>query len=126
MPASDNAAVLERAPVDRKIIRVSDKRQITIPQKFYEELGFKRDAICYIDGDAIVIRPVSRAGREFSEFILADLLTEGYEGEALLDEFIRRQGQVRPAVEAMIGEAEQAARDPRNYTSVKELFGEAG
>jgi bifunctional DNA-binding transcriptional regulator/antitoxin component of YhaV-PrlF toxin-antitoxin module len=107
----------------RKIVRISGKRQITIPQRYYEQLGFDSDAVCYIDGDAMVIKPLSRSGREFSEFILADLIKEGYEGEALLDEFIHRQGQVRPAVEQMIAEAEQAATKPENYTTIEAVFG---
>jgi bifunctional DNA-binding transcriptional regulator/antitoxin component of YhaV-PrlF toxin-antitoxin module len=107
---------------DRKIIRISRKRQITIPQAYYDRLGFKEDAVCYLDGESIVIKPIERAGREFSEFILSDLIEEGYEGEALLDEFIRRQGRVRPAVRQMIEEAESYASDPDNRTTTEELF----
>ncbi|MCL2605650.1 MAG: AbrB/MazE/SpoVT family DNA-binding domain-containing protein [Coriobacteriia bacterium] len=117
-----NSATLERQPAEKRIIRVSDKRQITIPQKYFQELGFEKDAICYIDGDSIVIKPIARSGREFSEFILEDLIKEGFEGEALLDEFIRRQAQVRPAIETMIDDAELAAQNPENYTSVENLF----
>ena len=117
-----NSATLEKQPTEKRIIRVSDKRQITIPQKYFQELGFEKDAICYIDGDSIVIKPIARSGREFSEFILEDLIKEGFEGEALLEEFIRRQAQVRPALESMIADAELAAQNPDNYTSVEDLF----
>jgi len=122
MVKTGNSAVLVREPKDKRIIRVSDKRQITIPQKYFKELGFEKDAVCYIDGDAIVIKPIARSGREFSEFILEDLIKEGYEGEALLDEFIRRQALVRPAIESMIEDAEIIAQNPDNYTSIKKLF----
>ncbi|MCL1847510.1 MAG: AbrB/MazE/SpoVT family DNA-binding domain-containing protein [Coriobacteriia bacterium] len=124
MAESITSATLVKPPAKKKIIRVSDKRQITIPQQYYQELGFENDAVCYMDGDAIIIKPIARSGREFSEFILADLLKEGYEGEALLDAFIQRQGQVRPAIEAMIADAEQAAHDPNNYATVDDLFDE--
>jgi bifunctional DNA-binding transcriptional regulator/antitoxin component of YhaV-PrlF toxin-antitoxin module len=107
---------------DRKIIRVSSKRQITIPQAYYDKLGFREDAICYMDGDAIIVRPIERSGHEFADFILADLIREGYEGEALLEEFIRRQGQIRPAVERMIEDAEEYARDSANRIKPSELF----
>jgi len=124
MTLTSTGTALQEKPVDKKIIRVSDKRQITIPQKFYQELGFENDAVCYMEGDSIIIKPIARSGRDFSEFILADLLKEGYNGEALLDEFIRRQGLVRPAIESMIEEAKRAALDSRNYTSIDELFDE--
>jgi bifunctional DNA-binding transcriptional regulator/antitoxin component of YhaV-PrlF toxin-antitoxin module len=123
-----DAAVVDKMvgeeAIERKIIRVSDKRQITIPQRFYDRLGFEKDAVCYIDGDSIIIKPIARSGREFSEFILADLIKEGLEGDALLDEFIRRQAQVRPAVERLIADAEQAAASLQNHTSVADVFGE--
>jgi hypothetical protein len=115
-------AVLTEQTANRKIIRISGKRQITIPQSYFDQLGFENDAVCYIDGDAIVIKPIARSGREFSEFILADLIKEGYEGEALLDEFIRRQGKIRPAVERMITEAQAAATDPTKYLTIDDLF----
>jgi hypothetical protein len=112
-----------KIPADRKIIRISSKRQITIPQTYYDQLEFKGDAICYIDGDSMIIRPIENAGGSFAEFILADLIAEGLEGEALLSEFIRRQGQVRPAVEQLIAEADSLANNPKNHTTTAELFG---
>ena len=124
MMQKTESAVLERLPEARKIIRVSDKRQITIPNEYYQQLGFEKEAVCYIDENSIVIKPIARSGGEFSEFILADLIKEGYEGESLLDEFIRRQAQVRPAIEVMIREAEKAAQDPENYITVDDLFSE--
>ena len=30
--------------MNRKTIKISEKRQITIPQKYYEELGFTNEA----------------------------------------------------------------------------------
>ena len=111
-------------PTEKKIIRVSDKRQITIPLEYYKELGFEKDAVCFIDGDSIIVKPIARSGREFSEFILEDLIKEGYEGEELLDEFIRRQAQVRPAIENMIADAQKAAQNPNNYTDVEDIFPE--
>ena len=121
MKRTENA-VLERLPEARKIIRVSDKRQITIPNEYYQQLGFEKDAVCYIVENSIVIKPLARTGGEFSEFMLADLIKEGYEGEALLGEFVRRQSLVRPAIETMLQEAKQAAQNPDNYTTIDNLF----
>jgi bifunctional DNA-binding transcriptional regulator/antitoxin component of YhaV-PrlF toxin-antitoxin module len=121
----DMAITSQKDSPDRKIIRISGKRQITIPQEYFSDLGFERDAICYIDGDSMVIKPLSRSGREFSEFILADLIKEGYEKEELLEEFVRRQSKMRTATEALIREAELSAEDPNNHTNVDELFAES-
>ena len=32
--------------MNRKTIKISEKRQITIPQKYYEKLGFTNEAEC--------------------------------------------------------------------------------
>ena len=41
-------AELERGHMDRKIIAVSSKRQITIPQKFYERLQLSNEVECFV------------------------------------------------------------------------------
>ena len=62
--------------MERKMIRISGKRQITIPQKYFDLLGFDTEAECILRGNELVIRPVSeRSGGEFAEAILADLLS---------------------------------------------------
>ena len=43
--------------MNRKILSISSKRQITIPQKFYQALGFGSEAECVVRGDELVIRP---------------------------------------------------------------------
>lgn len=73
-------AVLERGSrkVDRKVLSISSKRQITIPQKFYQTLGFGNEAECIVHGNELIIRPVKTvSGGEFAEQILAELIDEG-------------------------------------------------
>jgi bifunctional DNA-binding transcriptional regulator/antitoxin component of YhaV-PrlF toxin-antitoxin module len=118
------STITHKIPAKRKVISISDKRQITIPQEFFKEIGFGKDAICYIDKETIVIKPIAKDGREFSELILADLIKEGLEGEALLDEFIHRQGLLRKSVDEIIEQAEIAANNPRNYTTIDDVFAE--
>ena len=63
--------------MNRKTIRISEKRQITIPQKFYELLGFSSEAECIVRGNELVIRPLAETGSgEFAEQILADLIAQ--------------------------------------------------
>ena len=45
--------------MDRKIVSISSKRQITIPQKFFEALQFDNEAECVVRGNELVIRSQS-------------------------------------------------------------------
>lgn len=111
-------------PMNQKTIRISEKRQLTIPQKFYEALGFSTEAECILRGNEIILRPVKeQSGGEFAEEILADLIEQGLSGDQLLDEFKKAQKKVRPAVEAMLTQAEQAARGEGESYSYDDVFG---
>ena len=110
--------------LDKKRISVTSKRQLTIPQKFYTELGFGSEAICTLLDGALVIEPVSQTpSGEFDDLILADLIKEGYEGEALLAEFKARRANVRPAVERLIQQAKDVGRGNGEYSTYEEVFG---
>ena len=111
-------------PMNRKTIRISEKRQLTIPQKFFEALGYSTEAECILRGNEIVLRPVrEQGGGEFAEQILADLIAQGFSGDQLLTEFKKMQKKVRPAVEAMLTQAEQAARGESESSSYEDVFG---
>ena len=67
----------ENSSVERKIISISSKRQITIPQKYFDALGFDNEAECVLKGDSIIIRPLRQScSGEFDEQILADCNNE--------------------------------------------------
>lgn len=109
----------------RKVLSVSSKRQITIPQKFYTELGFSDEAECIMRGDELILRPIKRdSGGEFAEQILAELVAQGYSGQELLAKFRQRQAQVRPAVEALLADAEAAAAGKGEFSTYDEIFGD--
>lgn len=85
--------------MDRKIVSISSKRQITIPKKFFEALQFADEAECVVRGNELVIRPArANSGGEFAEYILAELIARGLSGDELLKEFKNKQAKVRPAV----------------------------
>lgn len=108
----------------RKVLSISSKRQITIPQKFYQALGFENEAECVIRGNELIIRPVrTNTGGEFAEQILADLIAEGFSGNELLEKFRERQAQVRPAIESMLSEAKNAAMGTTDYSDYNDVFG---
>lgn len=110
-------------PMLKKRISVSQKRQITIPIEFYNEVGIDKEVECYIQNNAIVIRPVRESSGEFDEQILADLISQGISGEELLSKFKETRKKIRPAVEGLIKEAELAAKGEENYSTYDDVFG---
>lgn len=110
------------AVMDKKTITITGKRQITIPQKYYEALGFGKEAECILRNNEIVIRPIREQDGQFAEQILAELIAEGLSGDALLSAFRERQRQVRPAVERMIEDAAAAARGQGEYQGYDDVF----
>ena len=109
---------------DRKVVSISSKRQITIPQKCYTMLGFSDTAECVVRGNELVIRPAKvTSGGEFAEQILADLIAQGLSGDELLRQFKIMQSKIRPAVEAMIAESEAVATGESEYATYDDVFG---
>lgn len=113
--------------MERKTVSISSKRQITIPQKYYSMLGFGDEAECILRDNEIILRPVRQnSGGEFAEQILADLIAQGYSGDQLLSQFKKRQSQVRPAVEAMISQADDVAHGNGEYSTYADIFADTG
>ena len=72
----------------------------------------------------LIIQPARQTDDgEFSEQILADLISEGFTGKALLDEFKIRRQKIRPAVESLIAEAKAAAMGKGEYSTYGDIFG---
>ncbi len=110
--------------MEKKIVSISSKRQITIPQKFFSLLGFDTEAECILRGNELVIRPArTNSGGEFAEYILADLISQGLSGDELLKAFKDTQAKVRPAVEAMIAQSDNAARGNGEFYTYDDVFG---
>ena len=109
---------------EKKQVTITSKRQFTIPQKFFNELGFDRTAVCSVSDGKLIIEPVTPlSGGEFAEQILKELLDEGYSGSELLAEFRVRQAKVRPAIEAMLEDARNAAQGIGEYETYEDVFG---
>ena len=112
------------ASMESKKVSISSKRQITIPQKFFTLLGFNTEAECIMRGNELVLRPVKEnTCGEFAEQILADLIRQGYSGEELLEKFKQTQRKIRPAVEAMLAEADRVAESKSGGYSLEDVFG---
>lgn len=68
----------ERDYMDSRVIRVSRKRQITIPLKFHEALNLGDQVECSLEDGAIIIRPLRRTDDEFSVEILKALVSRDF------------------------------------------------
>ncbi len=106
----------------KKRISVSQKRQITIPIEFFNSVGIDNEVECYVQNNAIVIRPVRESGGEFDEQILSDLITQGLSGKELLEKFKETRRQVRPAVERLLKEAHLASQGKVASSRYKDIF----
>ena len=62
-------------------------------------------------------------GGECAAQILSELISEGFSGQDLLDEFRRRQAKVCPAIEAMLEDARGAAAGTGAYETYEDIFG---
>ena len=107
----------------KKRISVSQKRQITIPIDFFNAIGVGNEVECYVRDNALIIRPVRDDGGAFDEEILADLMAQGLSGDALLERFKQTRRQIRPAIERLLDEAEQAVSGNAPYSTYQDVFG---
>lgn len=123
--AIENEAV---SPMEWKRARVSQKRQVTIPQKLFEQAGIKDEVEFSIKGGNIIMRPVreTRGNDYFADLILADLIKEGYTGERLLEQFREKQNEYHFAIKNLIAESGEVARNFRGTGNeeTEELFGD--
>lgn len=77
-----------------KRIKISSKRQISIPKEFFEAMHFTSEAIIEFTGHSLVIKQAPEAAVDFSSEILKELVEKrGLSGNELLLEFNRiKQG----------------------------------
>lgn len=78
-----NVAVLEKP----QAIKISSKRQVTIPAKIYEQAGFKDYALCTWTDKGMFLQPLEVEDEDVTVDILRHLIAEGYEGEDLIVQY---------------------------------------
>jgi bifunctional DNA-binding transcriptional regulator/antitoxin component of YhaV-PrlF toxin-antitoxin module len=111
------------AVMERKIINVTGKRQVTIPLKFYEKLRFGKEVECFLTDDAVVLRPLSASDDSFTMEILKDLISQGYDGDELLTKFAEQRANINKAINVLIDEADEIAEGKRTGATTKDIFG---
>ena len=68
-------------------IKVSSKRQITIPAKAYKDMGFTDYALIEQMDEGLLIKPLKVEDEGVSLDVLRRLIAEGYEGEELVERY---------------------------------------
>lgn len=96
----------------RQTIKISSKRQITIPAQWYREAGFGDYALCTWTDDGILLQPVDVDDEGVAVSVLRSLVNEGLEGEDLIEEYRRELARVT-SVRAKIAEAERDVAEGR-------------
>ena len=75
-------------------VKISSKRQITIPSKFYEAGGFDEYALCTWIENGLLLQPLKVNDEDNSVTILRQLVAEGYEGDELIDKYEEIQNKI--------------------------------
>lgn len=75
-------------------VKISSKRQITIPSKFYEAGGFDKYALCTWTENGLLLQPLKVNDEDNSVTILRQLVAEGYEGDELVDKYEEIQNKI--------------------------------
>jgi len=110
--------------MERKIINVTGKRQITIPLKFFKKLNFGKEVECFLTDSAVVLRPLAYSDDGFTIEILKDLVSQGYSGDELLAKFEEQRANIKKAIDIIIDEADGIAAGKRKRVTTKDIFGE--
>lgn len=75
-------------------VKISSKRQIAIPSKFYEAGGFDEYALCTWTENGLLLQPLKVNDEDNSVTILRQLVAEGYEGDELVDKYEEIQNKI--------------------------------
>ena len=103
-----NVAVLEKP----QAIKISSKRQITIPAKYYEQAGFGDYALCIWTDKGLFLQPLDVEDEDVTVDILRHLIGEGYEGEDLITQYQAMKQKI-VSVKDKLDEAERDIAEGR-------------
>ena len=107
-----------------KKISVSEKRQITIPKDFFDALNIGKEIECGMVDNYIIIKPIQENFTdEFSEYILQDILKEGYKDKDILEEFKKRRNELKKAAKEFNNDIDDEIKNISNLKGINEVFG---
>ena len=93
-------------------IKISSKRQITIPARYYEEAGFGEYALCIWTDQGILLQPLDMEDEDVTVDILRSLIKQGFEGEELIEHYQEMKRKI-VSVRCKLGEAERDVSEGR-------------
>lgn len=96
---------LAYAEKETQVIKISSKRQITIPSKCFEQAGFGDYALCTWSEKGLTLEPLSVDDEDVTVDILRHLISQGVEGEELITKYQEMKRKII-SVKEKIREAE--------------------
>ncbi len=100
------------ALAEPQTIKISSKRQITIPAKYYEAAGFGEYALCTLTDQGILLQPLDVDDEDVTVDILRSLVKQGFEGEELIERYQETKRKI-VSVRRKLEEAERDVSDGR-------------
>lgn len=87
-------------------VKITSKRQITIPKAFFDYLGIEETVHAVLLDDGIFIKPYQKKSVQETdiEAILQKVIREGYTGDELADEFSRRVKEYNRVLDSRMNE----------------------
>lgn len=89
------AEKIETRKADSRVVKISSKRQVTIPAEWYREEGFTDYALVTRTEEGLVFQPLDVEEEDASVKILSQLISEGYEGDELLARYKDANGKLK-------------------------------
>lgn len=97
-----------------QVVKISSKRQITIPVEAFRRRDFKEYAVVTLTERGIEVTPVDVEQEDLDVRLLADLVKQGFEGEELVRAF-EREKRKNAKLRQLIQEAEDDIAAGRVY-----------
>ena len=89
----------EKATPETKVLKISSKRQVTIPADWCREEGFTDYALVTRTEEGLVFEPLEVKSEDATVKILGELIDRGYEGEELLARYKEANGKLKSTKE---------------------------
>ena len=103
-------------------IKISSKRQITIPAKWHKEMGFSEYALATWTDQGLLIQPIEVKNEDVSVSLLRYLVKQGFEGDELVAEYEKQKNKIvefDKLVEEGIRDVEEGRTAPFSETREK-------
>ena len=71
----------------------------------------------------VKLRPFLSSDDSFTTEILKDMISQGYNGEQLLEKFTGQRSKIKQAINALLEEADEIAAGTRVGATIKDIFG---